>query len=368
MKQGLKTIQRSKARNFHYIESQKRLEETVLPFNSQVNNALEVDAVEIYYYASVNVGVPCSCEKGDNVKIDENSLEESFTIGKPETTSFAEDANFEIISAAEISSMFGENGHFLDSSDEFESNDDKDDFEPVDNTSSYHEIFNGSESLFSGHTIDCGVCGRRGFLPGYSLHNGIRIVFTHHDIVDAIGYTITKNVFPYRIDQLSPDGYIRFALKIPKYYKEAKFSIRNNTSISKDYLYFNGAFLKDSDLKANAGNTILISVKSKVFTHVCIEFYFDSDIIKANIPNINKTLDYTMLETVGNLQVVLPPTLNTVVAGDIIAIPKRNLVLKAVDIEHFQTNKMRRLEWRANCRVLQPMENLSKIHFNYRIF
>ena len=70
-----------------------------------------------------------------------------------------------------------------------------------------------------------------------------------------------------------------------------------------------------------------------------------------------------MLETVSNLQAIIPPYVGACVAGDLIAAPTRNLYMKVVSVTYAQTSKMRRLEWQADCRVLQPQEALRKLFF-----
>lgn len=368
MAQGIRPIARTHGKDYNYREAQRRLDEHVAPFNSQVINALHVDSVEIKYYQGVHSGIPCSCEKGDNVSVtNEDSGTINYTIGKSSGKSIAENANFEVVDAASINSMFGDNGTNLETDDEYE--DASDEFTPIDNydNSGNVEHYNGEDSLFAGRNVNCGLCGRTGYIPGYTMLRGMRTLFSHRDVVESVGYNIDSSSFPYKIDRLSNVGYVTFALLVPKYYVAATFSIRDNLIIKRDFILFNNVPLTDAMLRANLGATIMIQIKSDSFTHVVIEFEFDTKIIHANIPNISRTLDYTMLETIGNLNVVLPPNICTVTAGDIIAIPKRNLQLKVVDISYTQTAKMKHIEWTASCRVLQPQENLRKMNFGYPI-
>lgn len=59
IKRGTRTIARVHAKNYTHKEAQKRLDETVAPFNQQYQNALHIDSVEIdYYQVQLKVGVP----------------------------------------------------------------------------------------------------------------------------------------------------------------------------------------------------------------------------------------------------------------------------------------------------------------------
>lgn len=355
MKFGIKTISRNHARNYNYESSQKRLDETVTAFNSQVLNALNVDYVPVHYYNIMKTGINCTCEKHSEVITTDRHSNPNTGSNSDET--WAEVHDYEVVDASSYNSMFGDNSNF-DSSD-----DDGEEFEPqLDNIENY----TSADSLFAGSNNNCGICYRTGFLPGFSLQRGTRLVLTTYDIAHSVGYSIDSGEQPYIINKLIPDGYVEYDIAVPKYYCKAKFSIRNNTEICHDTLFTNlNTVLSNSIIKAHCGKTLTIRCRASNFSHIVIEFFFDADEIRANIPNTSKTLDYTMLETVGNLQVILPMTIGNITAGDHLAIPSRNLYLKAVDIENYSTSTMRRLEWRVTCRVLQPQEALKRLSFGY---
>jgi len=356
VKQGIKTIKRRHARNFVQDSSQKRLDEVVPAYNAQVLNALSVDYVTIFYYNILKIGTNCTCEKHDD-NIADITSNTSPNVSSQSDNNWKESQEYEIVDASSYGSMFGDNNSFNDTEDDF----DDEDFTPEINV----EKFASSDTIFAGNNINCGICYRSGFLPGYSLQRGTRIVLTTFDIVNAKGYHIDSSEQPYVINRLTDVGYIEYTISVPKYYKKAVFSIRNNHTVTRDVFFdINNNVVTQAYLSNNAGKKISIRVKADQFTHAVIEFHYDADDIRANIPNINKTLDYTLLETIGNLQVILPMTIGNVSAGDHIAIPTRNLYLKVVDIESSTTSTNRKLEWRATCRVLQPQESLRKLFFN----
>lgn len=373
MKNGTRVIKRSSARNYSYISAQKRLDETVVPYNQQVLNSLAVDNVPIYYYNALHIGLPCSCEQQDSVIAYEDEKDDGLTtsltqthssrnlvIGKQGGSTFSDFDGVEIIDADSINSFFGESS-MIETTDDYDLIDDGGDYAPVEEIV---ENYSGESSIYAGHNVNCGLCYRTGFVPSHSLQRGIRIVLTHHNVVEAVGYFVNNAEFPFRFERLNDDGLIEFALTVPKYYVKALFSIRNNHAILNDSIYYNGDVLTETILRNNAGKTLAVQINSKAFTHVTIEFLTNAEMIQSNWAAINKTLDYTLLETIGNLQVILPMTIGSVGAGDLIAAPSRNLYVKVVDIEHSTTATMRRLGWSASCRVLQPTETLRKLFFN----
>ena len=81
IKRGTAYRTRANARNFTHEEAQKRLDETVKPFNKQVINALNVDYVECSYFAVQDrTGRPCSCQKQ---KIDKEDAHTNVPVSTP---------------------------------------------------------------------------------------------------------------------------------------------------------------------------------------------------------------------------------------------------------------------------------------------
>ena len=86
--------------------------------------------------------------------------------------------------------------------------------------------------------------------------------------------------------------------------------------------------------------------------------------IKANISQENQALDYNLRDIVGNLTIVLPPTLHEVRIGDTLVIPDRRYVVKVMNRERKITADKRQLEWVTECRIIKPQENIKNIHKN----
>jgi hypothetical protein len=380
MRQGVETIKRMHARNFVQTSSQKRLDEVVPAYNNQITNSLAVDCVEIQYYNALHSGLPCSCEQQDSVidfddndevealvqYVQESSISRDIVVHKQAGSTFGDADHIEVFDAGNANSLFGDNGANIDSDDDYDTNvaQGSDDYAPIEEEI---EVYSGDNSLFAGHNVNCGLCYRTGFIPSHGLQHGIRIVLTHHHVTDTLGYFLNNAEYPFRFERLGEqDSFVEFVVAVPKYHSKAVFSIRNGCNVLNDNLYTEDySVLNQEYIRRNAGKTVTIRVCSNCFTHVSIEFHNHAEPIRANIPNVAKNLDYTMLETIGNLQVILPPNIGSVGAMDLIAIPSRNLYLKVVDITHVTTAKMRHLEWQATCRVLQPQESLRKLFFNH---
>ena len=72
--------------------------------------------------------------------------------------------------------------------------------------------------------------------------------------------------------------------------------------------------------------------------------------------------------TIGDINVILPPSLAEVENGDILIIKKRNLALKVRDKDRKITADKRRLEWSVSTRVLQPTEALRNIAAGFKLY
>ncbi len=358
MKRGTPTIKRIHGRNYHFKQSQARLDETVLPFNSQVLNSLEVDFVPVQYYTIVRSGLSCTCDKVEIPKVTTGIPVVAKQGGASNSTNSEE--VFEVFTKDKFNSLFGDspaNKEVDDSEDPygFDENEDV----PVTNIS----------QIFEGGNTNCGVCYRSGYFNSYDMHRGTRLTLGTLNYLDAEGYNIDYSEAPNSFNRLHDDGYVLYQIVMPKYVKEVRYSVRNNVSIiTEGILYDNNMnVLSSSYLQTNQGKKVEIVVREPKFTHVVLEFFTNIDPMKVNFAGISKSLDYTTLETLGNISIVLPMTISTVNSGDVIAAPSRNIYLKVVDVEFAQTATMRKLEWRVQCRVLQPTEALKRIAYHRRL-
>ena len=159
-------------------------------------------------------------------------------------------------------------------------------------------------------------------------------------------------------------GYVDFVVEVPKYFLKVSYSIRNNKAVLVDEFLTDdlGNPVTESYLRASAGGAVLIRCSSDLFTHVVLEFDLGTERVKANLSQASKATDWTMFDTLGNIQIILPMTIKEVSPGDVIHVPSRNTTFKISDEQYLRTAEDRNLDWQVNVRVLQPTEGLNFIH------
>lgn len=342
IKRGNVYKERSGAKNFIHEEAQRRLNETVRPFNSQVINALNVDAVECNYY-SVNdkTGRPCSCQKQGIV----HSHAEQ---GNNVAIEVPEDDNGNSFFSMVLQDGFGEPAekHVIDVSGEM----------PIPSTEADFE-----EGMLSGNSVNCGICHRIGFQPAYQLYGKQRTLLTHFDIEEMRGFQVEYSEQPHRMKRVTDDGYVEYKINVPANFKAVFCRVyENHAHVPILPTLRNGMPVDLLFFKQCAGHETVIRVHRN-HTHVVFEFDLGLPPLKVNISGEQKTIDYDRMETMSDITVVLPPTITEVNAKDIIIVPDRRLALKVNDKERKITADKRLLEWVVQTRVLQPTEQIRRI-------
>jgi len=372
IKRGTNSISRTHARNYTHEHAQKRLEETVAPFNQQVENSLRVDAVEIeYYQIQQKIGVPCTCEKCATSPIMHDGRD---TNVQPVIPMKDDDSSG-------VHMTFQDDDIFGDSVAERIFNDSDDRVLNVsgDDTHFAHEIPDGPEGneafadgLAPGGSVNCGVCYRTGFQPPYKAYGKQRYLFTNYDIEQISGYYVNTTKAPHVIEKAAPDavGFVMFKTVVPKYFKSVTVSIRDNLLLllGEKLLRTDGQPMTVSDLRSYAGREVNFLVKCDSFTHIVLEFELDVPPLYANISGEQAALDYERLTTISDISVILPPSISQVEPGDILIVKNRNLVLKVRDKDVAQTATKMKLQWQISTRVLQPTEPLRNIANGFRMY
>lgn len=372
LKRGSNTIGRTHARNFTQESAQKRLDEAVEPFNQQVMNSLFVDSVEIeYYHIQTKVGVPCTCEKTavEPVMLDEQDSNLAPVIPTKDNTTKGAKVRFQetdIFGESLAEKIYNDdNDKVLDVSGDrphiFSQIED-----PAEGDSAYGDGFLG------GGGIDCGICYRTGFQPPYKAYGKQRYLFTNYDIEDISGFYVNTHNAPHTIEKHDRNvpGFVKFRTTVPKYFKTVTVSVRDNLVylVEDHVLRTDGERMTTSDFREKAGREVEFLIQANCFTHVVIEFDLDIPKLRANISPEQAALDYERLTTIGDITMILPPTLSEIEPGDIIIMKSRNLALKVRDKDKKATADKRRLEWSVSTRVLQPTETLRNIASGFKLY
>ncbi len=337
-------------RNYIQDQANARLAEAVAPTQGQQNNALGVDFFEVDYYQISPTSLVCSCRQTEVVRQEFGS-----NLGvDPTLVRRGVDSE---VSIEWNRPLFGQVGETSSDQRQLNEADEMiDDFEVADT-----DVVGTTDSVV-GSGQDCGICYRTGFVPGYQAYGKIRNVFTTYHIEDVSGYSINKEFAPNSLTRNDEEGYVEYLLNVPKYFKSVKCSVRNNKEVLTDGIWsLMYTPISINHLRASAGHSLSFRVVADEFTHVVIEFDLGTQPIHANIAQMSKTTDWTMFETLGNLNVVLPVSIGKVTSGDLIFVPSRKIGLKITDVQYMQTSKDAKIDWSCNTRVLQPQEAMCRL-------
>lgn len=364
VKSGRQIRQRTNARNYGHVQVQKRLDETVSAFNKQVDNSLQVDSVEIELFQIQQlVGVPCSCSQTNVQPLAE---------GRDGTTTLAPVIPHKESRNDGITVKFQDDDVFGDGLGEKLFNDEDVFVESVDGRDNSARELDDSEDEFHDSvlrgSVNCGICYRTMLQPGFTSYGRMRSIYTNVNIENMRAFTVDSTQSPHVIARLTKDGFVSFMVLVPKYFASVTISIRDNIKILNDRVQRqDGRDITISDLRDHAGQEYEVFVRAEEFTHVVFDFDTGVEKLRANLSGENIALDYDRLTTLSDMTVVLGPELGDINGGDIIVIPKRNMILKVRDKERKITADQRRLEWVVQTRVLQPTEPLKAIAKGYKL-
>lgn len=377
-----------RARNYVSDVAQKRLEEVLPAFRDQIQNALLVDSVGIVVFKQTRIGLPCSCGKHlvttddelDNNSVDEDGNDNGELVVEAHTTGSNNNRSggkvkFDVGSG----DIFGEGVYDrkiddLGSLREVELSEVKNPLPASAPEGSVveldHDTFQDTELV--GNSDVCGICYKYGFQPPFELVGYSYSLLTHYNITRTYGYFEDKSTKPLEFNKQAADGYMEFELQVPKYFVTASYSIRCNESIlSGRYPLFDNQNnpLTKTALEAARGKTIRVRVKEvERFSHVVVLFKLLEKDVVANIPEEQDMLNYENETTIGDLTVVLPQSVGSIRSGDLIVIPKRNLVLKVNSAPRRTTADKQLWEWNVTARAVQRSEMFFNIFKSFKIW
>lgn len=350
---GLPRNRRVHARNYIPDEAQARFDECIAPYQQQGLNALGVDYFEVELYLKSLSSRVCTCKEiiqdlpEMDVGTDEKPQYEGISREQPITIDWAKP-------------LFGEpNENTFHDNDEGEQDDDA--VYDLDGDELGSPMSQVVESA-----ADCGICYRTGFVPGFERYGQTRFVLTTQDFIDVFATHVDRSKAPHTIEVYA-SGWVAFQIAVPKYFKSVTYSVRNGFEVLNEKLWFGEVPLTLGCLKQFAGKTLTFRVRARHFTHVVITFDLGSDPIHANIAQMSKVTDWTLFETLANLNVILPMTVPEMPVGSLLIVPKRNLGLRIVDVPYLRTAGGHNLDWSVNTRVLQPQEPLKAISKGFKL-
>ena len=351
--------------NNHTQQVQTRLNSVLPAFRDKIDNSLKVDSVEIIIYKRAKIGIPCSCSGyapeptfTDNGAVDAEEYGaygagyDSIDIvdagtgnfgGKSNTvgTDVKQRAPTKVIELGDLADQGAGSllGNYAD------------------------EI--GINAM--GQNANCGVCFMNGIVPSYQAVGYTTYILTHYQIQELEGYTINRGEHPYQIERILNQGHVTYQVAVPKYYSELQYSIRNNTEILDQHLFYKGARLTKAMLEKFRGKIVELEVRAPSFTHVVMNFNLGANPILANMSDEQNSINYNQELTVGNLTLVFSQKVGMVSNQDVIFIPSKNYIVKLTDAPRKRTAQNGMWEWSVSTRTVQRIEPLYNIHRGYML-
>lgn len=345
------------AKNYSYFQANARLFGLVDTKKEQQRNAIAVHGTSCMYFQKILHGNTCTCRS------------------KKTSNKLVLDDGTSIIDSVSPESLNSVNGSTIDidfRDSLFNTPDYADELiEDVNNESVEIDLgdddVNGttlfSKSLFS-DSIDCGLCYRSGHIPGYVPLGHSRYIFHTHNTVDMVGYTTNYSTYPTSFSLMADGGFIQFNLSVPIIFKDVSYGVFNNTQIlDVDIFDESGQPITLEYLTENSGNTIIFQVENiGTFTHVVFQFRLVDKPILIDFPQNQRSLDVSMFDSVGNVQLVTSDTIPIVGSGDVIVNLESGNLWRVTDYEYFRMNTHDVLGWNITARIIQLDETLIKIN------
>jgi len=361
-KRGGSSFTRQNPRNFVGNTSDKRFQEVVKQHQNQGLQTLKVDSFEVLYFKRLDCNQVCTCIRSQLPESDQFQSDDSAPIN-----AIVEQNGSMEYRINHYSSMFGVPNTTGVADDAEPLMDELLDESIVD------DVDSASLSNPFGSGVDCGICYRTGLVPGYELYGFNRKVYASQHAISAYGYSINYSKYPNCFDKTDPEqGFVIFEVEVPFVFQGIAFSIRNNNEVlEEERIYSASAFgteLTKADFISASGNKLQFAVYAEQFTHVVLTFDMGTERVKANLAQTNKTNDWTLFNTIGNIGIILPQTISEVATSDVIYVPSRNYMFKISDFSYMKTALGAPIEWQVQTRIIQPQENLINIVKSMKLY
>lgn len=252
----------------------------------KVLNTLEAGQHTAVFFLYRRGGVPCTCS-GSNSLLDSNGDMSDSTLAAITSDKF--DPIDKLVPESK-----GNVRQFVVSDldmDEF-LDDEDDDFEPSEEIDT-SDFFDDIDANFLEYgAVSCACCYSSGYVGGFDLHNGFRLVVATPSSKGLQGYEISNSSSPYHFHCTSDqDGYVTFEETVPNGCQYAKHRLMNNKHLVPFAEYvvevnLNGVWTEVSTLQTLAiGKPIQFRVKSNVdFTHLEINYLFSRKLVYIDMP------------------------------------------------------------------------------------
>lgn len=376
--------------------AQSELNNTVNRANRQYIEALNVDGVPFLHWSKAMQGYRCTCR---GVREDQNNLPSSDTIDGSWSPDPSDEDFFQVRGVKPVDDRVRAEGAYkvddglnngptlgLKSTPENTSTDLLTEFvnseemiDLLDPNRSVNSSMVDSTVPVIGPETRCGICLGTGLTEGYILSNGKRLVL---EASGQYAFTINnmeqnRKKFPARFESGIPaGGYVEWIVTLPTYFHRAlSVVVRDNIDAARNVQVMY-AFAEDNDSKfkplnveaLNARNGLATRLRIRVspidaldpeigvgFTHVELNFVF-TEWRKMQMPQLSDQLNRAVFDSISNISVILPPTIQQLHMEDFIYDAKYDRIWKVVESTDSLTADRRVTGWNAGLRGLMEYE------------
>lgn len=236
----------------------------------------------------------------------------------------------------------------------------------ISNPDTLLQDYNGFDpsSMMFGDTA-CPLCYGTGYIGGYALYNGHRIVVPVEDMDLTAHGILNPDVYPFTAETDS----IVFPLVIPKGIVSVDcFKVCNKWDTVPAVITIDDQKISQQVIKAKADGRIhKVSAKFnsiQVITH--FEFQANQSVKSAYIelPKLSKSSRIDIFDSSDDFQILLSPDIPHIEKRDIIVDCMHGKTLYVQNSTWLNTRQRQMLGWEINVRVVQPVEAF--IHLPHR--
>lgn len=205
----------------------------------------------------------------------------------------------------------------------------------------------------------CPICFGTGFIGGFSLYNGFRLVIPCEEFsLPADGELLLQNT-PFS----AKTSYATAEIVLPKGTVSVDaFRLLNGFKLAEDFtVLLDGLPVSTSSVLAKADGrkhivTIMSASSRSEFTHLEIQLNLSTESVYMEVPKLNKSSSVSILDSTDPFQILLSPNIPHVDKLDIITESMWGKALMVQDVSWHNTKERQMLGWECNARVVQQQE------------
>lgn len=217
-----------------------------------------------------------------------------------------------------------------------------------------------SSDLFGTTDVTCPVCFGSGYVGGFSVLNGVRIVLNHQHSGLSLPATSVVHVED-RVPRIR-GAYADFTLAFPvgARFVDA-FRVWNGRTLASASLQVDGVPLSSADavLRYFDGRTHTLRVTCPEFTHVELQIGVNDTTEYVDFPKVQRSSLAELLDSMDDVQLVLSPLVPLIRPNDVIADGVHNKVFHVRSSTGAHDRRLSVLGWECDARVVQAQELMS---------